>query len=289
MFDIAVRSLNALLMIAMPLALGVFLYRRLGTGWRLFGIGVLTFIASQLLHIPFNIWVLNPFIRWLDESMSPMPYLVVAALMLGLSAGVFEEVARYLVYRFRLKAGRDRSWASALMFGAGHGGIESIIIGVWVLYGFVQLYAYKDANLELLIPIDQVEIARTQVELFWSLPWYGAILGAVERAATLCFHMSAAVLVLQVFRRKNMIWLFAAIGLHALFDAMAVCASQTWSVYVTEALVVAAGVASIVVIFLLRDKPVDLQDGSPAETDPMPIEIETQKPSIDQLEDSRYV
>ena len=289
MFDIAIRSLNALLMIAMPLALGVFLYRRLGIGWRLFGIGVLTFIASQLLHIPFNIWVLNPFIRWLDGSMSPQPYLVVAALLLGLSAGVFEEVARYLVYRFQLKARRDRNWASALMFGAGHGGIESIIIGVWVLYGFVQLYAYKDANLESLIPIDQVEIARTQVELFWSLPWYGAILGAVERAATLCFHIGATVLVLQVFRRKNMMWLFAAIGWHALFDAMAVVASQTWSVYVTEALVVAAGIASIAVIFLLRDKPEALQDGSHEKTDALPVKIETQKPSIDHLEDSRYV
>ena len=51
MFDIAVRSLNALLMIAMPLALGVFLYRRLGTGWRLFGIGV--FLAI-LLHKPLD-------------------------------------------------------------------------------------------------------------------------------------------------------------------------------------------------------------------------------------------
>jgi len=289
MFDIAIRSLNALLMIAMPLALGVFLYRRLGVGWRLFGIGAVTFIASQLLHIPFNIWVLNPFIRWLDESMASAAYLIAAALLLGLSAGIFEEAARYLVYRFRLKDRRDRSWANALMFGAGHGGIESIMIGVWVLYGFIQLYAYKDANLEKLIPIDQVEIARTQVDLFWSLPWYGAILGAVERAATLCFHISATVLVLQVFLRKNMIWLFAAIGWHALFDAMAVVASQTWSIYVTEALIVAAGIASIGVIFLLRGKPVGLQDESPAETDRMPIEIETQKPSIDHLEDSRYV
>jgi uncharacterized membrane protein YhfC len=276
-------------MIAMPLALGVYLYRRLGSGWRLFGIGALTFIASQLLHIPFNIWVLNPFIRWLDGSMSPMPYLVAAALLLGLSAGIFEEVARYLVYRFHLNVRRDRNWTSALMFGAGHGGIESIIIGVWVFYGFIQLYAYKNANLEGLIPIDQVEIARTQVELFWSLPWYGAILGAVERAATLCLHMGATVLVLQVFRRKNMMWLFAAIGWHALFDAMAVFASQTWNVYITEALIVAAGITSIAVIFLLRDKPVALQDGSPAKTDAMPIEIEIQKPSIDQLEDSRYV
>jgi hypothetical protein len=32
-----------------------------------------------------------------------------------------------------------------------------------------------------------------------------------------------------------------------------------------------------------------LGDGSPAKTDTMPIEIETQKPSVDHLEDSRYV
>ena len=71
MFDIVIRSLNALLMIAMPLALGVYLYRRLGAEWRLFGIGAVTFIASQVFHIPFNVWVLNPVIaavwvcRWL--------------------------------------------------------------------------------------------------------------------------------------------------------------------------------------------------------------------------------
>jgi uncharacterized membrane protein YhfC len=289
MFDVAIRSLNALLMIAMPLALGVYLYRKLGSGWRLFGVGAVTFVASQLLHIPFNIWVLNPFIRRLDESMASPTYLIIAALLLGLSAGVFEEVARYLVYRFRLVSKQDRSWAGALMFGAGHGGIESILIGVLVVNGFIRLFAYKDANLETLIPIGQVETVRAQVILFWSLPWYAAILGAVERAATLCFHMSATVLVLQVFLRKHIMWLFAAIGLHALFDAMAVYASQIWNVYVTEALIVAAGIVSIGIIFLLREKSFELDEKTPAKTDKQPIEIETQKPSKDHLEDSRYV
>ena len=83
--------------------------------------------------------------------------------------------------------------------------------------------------------------------------------------------------------------LVQSVGWHALFDAMAVFASQTWNVYVTEALVVAAGIASIAVIFLLRDNPVGLEPESPAKIDMMPIEIETQKPSIDHLEDSRYV
>ena len=84
-------------------------------------------------------------------------------------------------------------------------------------------------------------------------------------------------------------WLFAAIGWHALYDAIAVFASQTWSVYITEALVVAAGIASVGVVFLLKDKPVALDEQSPEKTDVQHIEVETQKPSIDHLEDSRYV
>jgi uncharacterized membrane protein YhfC len=158
-----------------------------------------------------------------------------------------------------------------------------------VIYGFVRLFAYKDVNLETLIPIDQVQIVRAQVDLFWSLPWYGAILGAVERAATICFHMGATVLVLQVIRRKNIIWLFAAIGWHALYDAVAVYASQTWSVYVTEALIVTAGIASIGFVFLFREKHVALDEESPDEANMQSVEIEIQKPSIDHLEDSRYV
>jgi uncharacterized membrane protein YhfC len=249
----------------------------------------MTFVASQLFHIPFNIWVLNPLIARLSTLLSSATQLAVAALLLGLSAGVFEEVARYLAYRYQLKAQQDRTWSSALMFGAGHGGVESVIIGVLVAYGFIRLFALKDASLEMLIPIDQVEVTRAQVNLFWSLPWYGAILGAVERAATLCFHMSAAVLVLQAFRRKNILWLFAAIGWHTVLDAMAVYASRTWSVYVTEGLIVVAGIVSVGVIFLLREKSLEPNDKTPMQINEQAVDIESQKPSLDHLEDSRYV
>ena len=175
------------------------------------------------------------------------------------------------------------------MFGAGHGGVEALILGIFVIYGFVKLFALKDANLEALIPLDQLDAARAQIDLFWSAPWYAAILGAVERAATLCFHMSAAVLVLQAFRRKNIVWLFVAIGWHTVLDAVAVFASQTWSIYLTEALIVVAGVISVGVIFLLRETPTKPDDEAPVQSKEKTIEIETQKPSFDDLEDSRYV
>jgi len=288
-FDIVIRSLNSLLMIAMPLALGVYLYRKQGAEWRLFGVGVVTFIASQVFHIPFNAWVLDPTMERLGLSLDEPVQLAVIALLLGFSAGVFEEVARYIAYRFQLKEKRDRTWNSALMFGAGHGGIEAIILGIMVIYGFIKLYALKDANLENLIPVNQLEVVQAQVDLFWSVPWYAAILGAVERAATLCFHMSASILVLQAFKRKNILWLFVAIGWHTAVDAVAVFASQTWSIYLTEALIVGAGFLAIGVIFLLREKPSKPDGGAPVEIEPKSIEFETQKLSKDHLEDSRYV
>jgi len=58
----AAHLLNGLLMIAIPLILGVVLARRWRLSWGLFGVGAATFVASQLLHIPFNNLVLTPFV-----------------------------------------------------------------------------------------------------------------------------------------------------------------------------------------------------------------------------------
>ena len=290
MFDIVIRVLNALLMIAIPLVLGVYLSKKQGTGWHLFGIGAVTFIASQVLHIPFNAWVLNPLLETLGLSFTGTTVqLIVLALLFGLSAGVFEETSRYVVYRFWLKSPSDRTWRSALMFGAGHGGIESIILGVLALVAFIQLLVYRNADLSAIVPADQLELAMSQVETYWSLPWYAALLGAVERAAAISFHLSATVLVLQVFRRRNILWLFFAIGLHTLLDAVAVFGMQTWGMYITEALIVGLAILSLGIIFLLR-QPTELSDILPPEETQSPFsEIQSQEPTIENLEDSRYV
>ena len=290
MFDIVIRVLNALLMIAIPLVLGVYLSKKQGTGWHLFGIGAVTFISSQVLHIPFNAWVLNPLLETLGLSFTGTTVqLIVLALLFGLSAGVFEETSRYVVYRFWLKNPLDRTWRSALMFGAGHGGIESIILGVLALVAFIQLLVYRNADLSAIVPADQLELAMSQVETYWSLPWYAALLGAVERAAAISFHLSATVLVLQVFRRRNILWLFFAIGLHTLLDAVAVFGMQTWGMYITEALIVGLAIFSLGIIFLLRE-PTELSDILPPEETQSPFsEIQSQEPTIENLEDSRYV
>ena len=290
MVDVIVRLLNALLMVAIPLVLGVGLTRKFAVGWRLFGIGALTFIASQVFHIPFNTWVLNPLLGKLGLSITQSGLqLLVVAILYGLSAGIFEEIARYLVYRFRLKSDADRTWERALMFGTGHGGIEAIIFGILAGFSFFRLLAFRDADLSALIPANQLSLAKEQVELYWSLPWYGALLGAVERAFAISFHLSATVLVLQAFKRKNILWLWAAIFSHTVLDAVAVYAGQTWNMYVTEALIGVFAVISLVIVFLLREPKTFQDERIPEKEFNLQEKLENQELSTEKLEDSRYV
>jgi len=250
--DIFARILNSLLMLVMPLVLGVFLARRLRGEWRIFGIGAITFVGSQVFHIPFNIWVLSPFLEkmgWVGVQSGLS--LVFAAALLGLSAGVFEETARYFVFRFWLKDKHE--WHSAIMLGAGHGGIEAIIVGVLALLTLIQIMTLRGADLADVVPADQLDLAKAQIEAFWALPWYTVLLGALERASAIALHLGATILVLQAFTRKRVRWLLAAIVWHALLDAVAVYGIQTWGMYITEALILCMALISLVFVFMLRE------------------------------------
>ena len=249
----ATHFLNFALMVLMPILLGVLLARRLGLKWGLYLVGAATFVASQVVHIPLNSGLTALFAnRTLGVPAPPVAWrLPFNAVVLGLTAGLCEEIARYLVYRYWIKSAR--TWREALMFGAGHGGIEAIIFGALAGVAFVQLVTLRNADLSTLpLTAHQVVALREQITAYWSAPWYATLLGAVERAFTLCFHLSAAVLVLQAFRRKNLLWLGAAILWHAAADASAVFVVGTRGVYWAEAAVGVFGVASLAVIFALK-------------------------------------
>jgi len=284
--DIIVRVLNPVLMLVMPLVLGVYLARRLKGEWRVFGIGALTFIGSQVLHIPFNMWVLSPFLEKMGwngmQSGVPLVYL---AVLLGLSAGVFEETARYLIFRTWLKDRRD--WCSALMFGAGHGGTEAIIVGILALAALIQILTLRGADLATIVPAEQLDLAEAQIEAFWALPWYAVLLGALERASAIALHLGATVLVLQAFTRKHIGWLFAAIAWHASLDAVAVFGIQTWGMYITEALILLMAVISIVFVIRFR-KPCQQKIGTIEP--PQQIQVGSLPPATleERLDESRY-
>ena len=281
-------AINGLLMIALPLALATYLTRRFRLGWRLFWIGAATFMLSQALHIPFNFVVLNTFLAdLLDPSAIRIENLVLAGILAGLSAGVFEEFARYFIYRWWAKDAR--SWRKGLLLGAGHGGIEAIIFGGLALYGYLQLVALRNADLTTLVAPDQVAALRQQVTAYWSAPWYASLLGAVERAFTIPAHLALSVLILQVFVRKQSRWLWLAVVWHTVLDGVSVVSIRLWGVYVTEGLIGLTALINLWIIFALRQPEGEEPEREEADKQPFafpsfPILEETSE----NLERTRY-
>jgi uncharacterized membrane protein YhfC len=295
--DAVLRLLNGLLMLAAPLALGAILARRLRAPWSLYGAGAAGFLGSQVLHIPFNLAVLNPAIQ--RAGLVPgagFPGEVLGPALLGLSAGLFEEPARYLVYRWVGRQGR--SWAGGLMLGAGHGGLEAILLGLLVLYGFFQAVAYQGAELSALLPAEQAAAAQANLNAYWSAPAPAALLGAVERLLAICIQLGLSILVLQSIRKRNALWLVLAVGWHALVDGAALVALAAWGTWATEGVIALFALASLGAVFGLRDRgeaTAQEPTGRTAATDPPAIPTAADRPPQawterpERLEDSRYL
>jgi uncharacterized membrane protein YhfC len=242
-------AVNFLLMIIMPLVLARFIARRRRVGWGLFAMGAVTFIASQIGHIPFNWLVLQRF-ALLPADTAVLSNLIILALFVGLSAGVFEEGARYLTYRYW--ATEARTWGKGLMLGAGHGGAEAIILGLLGGVNFVVLAAMRNGAFLDQIPAEQLPLLEAQLTTMFTAPWYSVLLGAAERLFALSAHLAMSLLVMQVFTRGQIRWLFASILWHTLLNAAAVIAVSTWNVYITEAIVGLMALFSLAIIFRLR-------------------------------------
>jgi uncharacterized membrane protein YhfC len=242
-------------MIFLPIIAWIYFSRNFKLSWKLVLAGGLTFIVSQILHIPL-VAVLGPFFA--------KSTLWINAIVLGLLAGVFEETARYILYKFILK--NSRTWKEGVFVGLGHGGTEALIIGVLAAVAFVTMVSLRALDLSTVpgIPADQVELATQQVAAYWSTPPYLAIMGFLERIFAMCLHVGLSVMVLYAIAYKKPVWFWMALLWHALVDAVAVYMIQKVGVLAVEGIVAIFAMVSLWIVFILR--PMFSQDtaASPA-------------------------
>jgi uncharacterized membrane protein YhfC len=125
-----------------------------------------------------------------------------------LTSGIFEESARYIAYRFLVP---DHNIENGLTYGAGHGGMESIlIVGINVTtIGFILLFNPR------LLPIDRLFNIET-------LPLYMPFIGLYERLMTLIVHIGLSLMVLKSFTAKDLKYFVYSIFLHSGFNFVAV-------------------------------------------------------------------
>lgn len=180
--------------------------------------GALTFVVWVLFLEPLMHMVMLPLVQ---DS-------VVLYVIYGcLAAGVFEETGRFITYKlFLRKTTAEGDPQNAVMFGIGHGGIESVIIIGVNMISFAAIAMLINAGQADMIfgELDEAtkQIAVGQIETFTLAEpiWY--ILNCFERMAAVLLHISLSVVVFEAAHNKKRVWLYpAAILAHALFDVPA--------------------------------------------------------------------
>jgi uncharacterized membrane protein YhfC len=184
--------LGVCLLISVAVAAGA--RRRLGVGWKYFATGVL--VGLVLMGVSLGL------LRTYLFRLLAIPWLGLngSILLIGFYFAVLLEVGRYAGYLW-LTRSADRNWKTAVAYGLGLGA-ASVVIGP--LVNPVALGQGSVASIGSMLA-DQP--AQALVISGWSL-WCG-----------IAVHVALTVLVLQVFRRRSLLWLWFAILVNMLWHA----------------------------------------------------------------------
>ncbi|WP_019534743.1 YhfC family intramembrane metalloprotease [Paenibacillus ginsengihumi] len=184
-------------------------------GWLPLLAGMAVFLLfSQLLEKVLHVYMLQGNAATAKALQNPWLFAAYGAL----AAGVFEELGRYIGFRFWLK--RRRSWSDGIAFGFGHGGLEALLLGV---VGGAQMLGFAlminsgtfDQALGSAMPGEAMQQIKAQLT---DTPWALYLVAAWERIPALLLHLALSIMVLHGVRSGRFRHVVAAIALHAAVD-----------------------------------------------------------------------
>ena len=222
--SMAVMALVGLFTVVFPLCLGVVFWRKYKGRWRFFLLGCVIFpLFALTLEGSINRAVLyGP----IGSAITGNLWLY--ALFGGAMAGIFEECGRWAA--FRLTQRWSRGPEDALMYGAGHGGIEAALLaGSMMLNNLLVSMALNQnglAGVEALMgtgPLSDAQIATLAPLVTAPAGIY--LWSGFERIVAIVIHLSLSVLVYAAVRNRSWKSLVLAIVLHAGVDACAILTS----------------------------------------------------------------
>jgi len=246
--------LAILIEIGMPVTLAILIIKKFKVHWLVVVTGVLTFIGSQVVHIPL-LQIPNLLQKAGLNIVLPSEWAIGwQALYLGLYAGLCEETARWVGYR-ALKS-KAASYRSAFGLGVGHGGVESVIVGVVVLASVLSAVLFNPTTAAAQgMSGEMVKLTTAKIAEFWSSPWHLPLAGAVERVTAVSAQLLMSVFVWKAVQKRSWLWYLLAVGYHALLDGTAVIlTSLTSNYWVIEAVLAIFLVVDVILLLLFWKK-----------------------------------
>ena len=253
--SLILMAVGAVLGIAVPVCLAIWLMRKYRARLSTILIGAGTFIVFALVLES----IMHQLVLKGPDGPAIMGNTLLFAVYGGLAAGVFEETGRFLSMKFLLK--KEPSTAlPGIAYGIGHGGAEMLIIfGITMISNLV-VSALINAGLSgiLFAKVPEDAAAQLQAQLN-QLQTVGAgtlLTGLWERISALVLHLGLSMLVWVAVRKGGKwLWLFpAAVALHAIVDAGAVMLQKSVGMVPLELIVSAEAVAVAAIGYMVARK-----------------------------------
>ncbi|CEO05754.1 Predicted membrane protein [[Clostridium] sordellii] len=223
-----------------PLGSLIYFARLKNNNIRPFLIGMLVFFVSQILiRIPIISYILPNSTWYLKLSTNPYLY----GIFLGLTAGIFEEVGRYLGFKYLLK--KNHRWIDGISYGFGHGGIEAILITGASLFSTLicSLIINSGGNLPSGIYNQITALGGMEV-----------ILSGIERISAMIIHIGLSLIVLYGIRAKKLIYLGIAILIHTIVNAPLVILPAVFNVGILGIELYILMCALVLLLFIFKSK-----------------------------------
>lgn len=170
----------------------------------------------------------------------------------ALAAGVFEETGRFLAMKFVLKKYHDND-RNALMYGAGHGGIEAfMILVVMMISNLATAFMINNGMMEAQLSALSGEAYEQTYAAIQTLCETAPLMfgvGILERCIAVVAQIAFSVIVWCAAKKGGKLTFLypVAIGLHFLLDFIAVIVNHYYGIAPTEVVsfVLAVGLALI--------------------------------------------
>ena len=268
-------AVNALLGIAVPVVLSLYLVRRFRVRLSAILIGAGTFFLFALvLERIMHLFVLKG-----PQGAAIMGNPLWYALYGGLAAGIFEETGRFLAMKYLIKTEPSKP-LPGVAYGVGHGGMEMFMIfGITMISNLVISFMINSGHADALFssaPGDAAGQIQAQLEQLKTVGAGTLLIGLWERFSALLLQVGLSLFVWVAVRKGGKWrWLFpAAIALHALVDGLAVILQKSVGMVTLEGIlaVTAIAVAAIGYATAKKNLPGDRTSGSddPATSTPLP-------------------
>ena len=248
-------SVNAILGIAVPVCLALFLVKRFHAKASTILIGAGTFIVFALVLEA----ILHQVVLKGPHGAAIMGNTLWYALYGGLAAGLFEETGRFLSMKFLMKKEPSKA-LPGVAYGIGHGGMEMIMVfGVTMISNLVISALINSGQSDILLAKATEETASQIQDQLDQLQTSGAgtyLFGLWERFSALLLHLGFSLMVWAAVRKGGRwLWLFpVAIALHALVDAGVVMLQKSVGMVQLELIVTAEALAIGAIGYLLAKK-----------------------------------